>query len=195
MYPDLVLVLGVLPDVIGLVDVVRGEPLGFFGIPARPGTVVLGLDDWKKLYGLFKQAEQGDAPPKGPSRLHAVAHAKWAAWAALRGTGSASSSDQREQAQVLLARGGTFGLLFVALLLLFALLADYLVRKVERMSERVAPMMILLTFMQTTTLLLDVPLSWPRVLRDLFKLLSIVNLNIELARPECVFDINDNVRE
>jgi len=89
----------------------------------------------------------------------------------------------------------TVVLLFSLVLLLFALLADYLAERVAQLSERVAPMMILMTFLQTATMLLDVPLSWPRVLRDLFKLLSIVNLNIELARPECVFDITFKTRQ
>ena len=41
--------------------------------------------DQLKLYALFKQAESGDAPSKGPSRLNAVAYAKWQAWDAKRG--------------------------------------------------------------------------------------------------------------
>ena len=37
-----------------------------------------------QIYALFKQAESGDAPTKAPSRLNAVAFAKWQAWDALR---------------------------------------------------------------------------------------------------------------
>mgnify|MGYP006154267681 CR=1 FL=1 len=33
-----------------------------------------------RLYGLYKAATKGSAPPTGPSRLRAVEHAKWKAW-------------------------------------------------------------------------------------------------------------------
>ena len=37
------------------------------------------------LYACYKQAESGDAPAKGPSRLNAVAFAKWQEWDGKRG--------------------------------------------------------------------------------------------------------------
>eukprot|EP01049_Picozoa_sp_SAG25_P003555 SAG25_NODE_206_length_11883_cov_5.639511_2_plen_389_part_00 len=69
--------------------------------------------------------------------------------------------------------------------LLFGLLVDWLFSRIAHLSERVAPMLILLTFLQTVALLLDVPLSWPQVLVDFINMLSIFNLNLDLAKPEC----------
>ena len=71
---------------------------------------------------------------------------------------------------------------FFVFLLVAGLLADYLFEKVSRLSERVAPILILLTFFQTVSLLLDVPLAWPPELVEFIQALSIFNLNIELMK-------------
>ena len=71
---------------------------------------------------------------------------------------------------------------FFVFLLVAGLLADYLFEKVSRLSERVAPILILLTFFQTVSLLLDVPLEWPPELVEFIQALSIFNLNIELMK-------------
>ena len=42
-----------------------------------------------------------------------------------------------------------------------------------------------MTFFQTLALLLKFSLKWPAGLKDLMNKLSIFNINLELARPEC----------
>ena len=84
---------------------------------------------------------------------------------------------------------------FFASLLSLALVGDYLSNKYSKVSERLAPMMILMTYLQTTSLLLDVPLSWPPALRDLIKFLSIFNFDMDLAKPECSFPMDFKLRQ
>jgi len=67
--------------------------------------------------------------------------------------------------------------------------------KVKRLSERLASALILLTFLQTVALLLDVPLKWPQELIDFIKAISIVNLNLELAKPECSIKLDYLARQ
>ncbi|RQO47463.1 acyl-CoA-binding protein [Variovorax sp. KBW07] len=47
-----------------------------------------------KIYGLFKQASEGDNTAKKPSFSDFVARAKWDAWTAVKGT---SSDDAKQQ--------------------------------------------------------------------------------------------------
>ena len=47
--------------------------------------------------------------------------------------------------------------------------------------------MIVVTFMQTIAILLELKVEWPAALRALMQNLNIFNINIELARPECSF--------
>ena len=47
--------------------------------------------------------------------------------------------------------------------------------------------MIVVTFMQTIAILLELEVEWPAELRSLMQKLNIFNINIELARPECSF--------
>ena len=54
-------------------------------VSASRGLSGLSNTERLKLYALFKQTESGDAPSKGPSRLNAVAFAKWQEWDAKRG--------------------------------------------------------------------------------------------------------------
>ena len=72
-------------------------------------------------------------------------------------------------------------LALVATVLALALFADFIISKVSNLSQRMAPMMILLTFWQTLTLLVDVQLSWPATLRDLISALTIFNFNFTVS--------------
>ena len=45
--------------------------------------------------------------------------------------------------------------------------------------------MILVTFVQTIDVMIDVPLKWPAAVRFVAAGCSIFNLNIELVKPEC----------
>ena len=45
--------------------------------------------------------------------------------------------------------------------------------------------MIAITFFQTLALLLDLDVAWPPTLRRWMSNLNILNVNLELARPEC----------
>lgn len=66
-----------------------------------------------------------------------------------------------------------------------ALAIDRFLTNVKNVSQLLAPALILLTFFQTLAILLQVSLSWPPQLRQLMTYFSFINLNIELARPEC----------
>ena len=70
-------------------------------------------------------------------------------------------------------------------LLVFMFLMDFVMQKVKHISTIVAPFMIILTFCQTVALLLDLEVTWPPQLRILMQQLNVLNINIELARPEC----------
>jgi len=90
---------------------------------------------------------------------------------------------------------GLIAVMVLILLLILGLVADYMFDKVSRLSERVAPLLILLTFFQTVSLLLDVPLKWPPALVDFITALSFVNLNLELAKPECSLKVDFYVKQ
>eukprot|EP01043_Picozoa_sp_COSAG02_P035509 COSAG02_NODE_2548_length_8557_cov_17.177229_2_plen_1173_part_00 len=79
----------------------------------------------------------------------------------------------------ILAVAGVIG--FVVL----ALMADKLLMSVADVSNFIAPLLILMTFFQTLALLLRFSLAWPESLKDLMNKLSVFNINLELARPEC----------
>ena len=56
---------------------------------------------------------------------------------------------------------------------------------VDHLSTIFAPIMICVTFFQTLGLLLDLNVTWPAALKEWMTKFNIVNINIELARPEC----------
>lgn len=59
-------------------------------LPAKPDNETL-----LKLYSLYKQASEGDAPKDGPDNMFDfVGKAKHQAWAALSGTGGTSAMEQ-----------------------------------------------------------------------------------------------------
>ena len=72
-----------------------------------------------------------------------------------------------------------FGILFVTL----AVIADRALAFVPNISQLMAPMMILVTYFQTLSMLAQLELQWPQRLLELIKMLSIFMFNIELAAP------------
>lgn len=58
-------------------------------LPERPDNLTL-----LKLYGLYKQASEGDAQGERPGATDFVARAKWDAWQALNGK---SADDARQE--------------------------------------------------------------------------------------------------
>ena len=60
-------------------------------LPERPDNPTL-----LKIYGLYKQATQGDSPEKRPSFSDFVARAKWDAWTVHKGT----SADDAKQGYI-----------------------------------------------------------------------------------------------
>jgi len=58
-------------------------------LPERPDNTVL-----LKLYALYKQASEGDVEGRRPGFTDLVGRAKYDAWAALKGTGSADAMQQ-----------------------------------------------------------------------------------------------------
>jgi hypothetical protein len=68
--------------------------------------------------------------------------------------------------------------------------ADKLLSGIKNVSELMAPFMILVTFFQTMALLLQISLAWPPELKELLKLMSFINFNIEIMRPDCNIEWN-----
>jgi len=58
-------------------------------LPARPDNPTL-----LKIYGLFKQATQGDNTEKKPSFSDIVARAKWDAWTSRKGLAADAAKQQ-----------------------------------------------------------------------------------------------------
>ena len=68
------------------------------------------------------------------------------------------------------------------------IILDKLLEGEEYLSAIFAPMMILVTFYQTLALLVDLPAHWPPLLKYVLESLQFLNLNIEMAKPECSGD-------
>jgi len=64
-------------------------------------------------------------------------------------------------------------------------IVDRLLRDVNHLSSIFAPIMIVVTFFQTLALLLDLNITWPAHLRAWLSRFNVLNINLELARPEC----------
>lgn len=58
----------------------------------------LGTSHKLRLYALYKQATEGDAPSAGPSRLRVQEHAKWTAWRSVVGLGTSAAQHVYVQA-------------------------------------------------------------------------------------------------
>ena len=65
------------------------------------------------------------------------------------------------------------------------ILLDHLMKGVDHLSTIFAPVMIVVTFFQTLGLLLDLKVMWPAALKEWMSLFNALNINIELAKPEC----------
>ena len=59
------------------------------GLPKRPGNDVL-----LELYGLFKQATEGDVSGKRPGMLDPKGRAKWDAWSGRKGMSAEKARDE-----------------------------------------------------------------------------------------------------
>ena len=59
--------------------------------------------------------------------------------------------------------------------------------QVDHISTITAPGMIIATFCQTIAVFMELDIEWPPRLRRLMQALNILNINIQLARPECTF--------
>ena len=57
--------------------------------------------------------------------------------------------------------------------------------KVKDLGLKLAPLLIWVAFLQTVGLLLDLDIEWPDAVRAVLELVSSINLNIEVMRPEC----------
>ena len=81
------------------------------------------------------------------------------------------------------------------LILLIMISLDHVLGGVAHMSTLMAPVTITISMVQTLYVLLEMELTWPRQLRQFFKLFAFLNLNIQLARPECSgrFSIEDRL--
>jgi hypothetical protein len=80
----------------------------------------------------------------------------------------------------------TILILIAGLILVIVMVAvDYILRDTDHASAIFAPVMICVSFFQTLGLLLDLDIEWPPQLRELLSAFNALNINIELARPEC----------
>ena len=75
----------------------------------------------------------------------------------------------------------------VAAICIAAIMAlfEYLLKGVGHLSTVFAPFTILITFCQTLALLLDLKTPWPPKLKALMQAFSILNFNMEMAKPDC----------
>ena len=64
-------------------------------------------------------------------------------------------------------------------------IGDHLLKEVDHMSTVFAPIMIAVTFFQTLGLLLDLDVTWPPALRRWMSFFNLLNVNLQIARPEC----------
>jgi len=75
----------------------------------------------------------------------------------------------------------------VLIIVVFALLMvamDRALRNVDHLSAFFAPLMVVVSFGQTLSLLLDLDVTWPPRLRALMEMFGVLNINLELIRPE-----------
>ena len=59
---------------------------------------------------------------------------------------------------------------------------------VSTMRELATPALILVTFAQTLSSMLALQMHWPPFVKRLFKMLSVLNVSLEFADPECSFE-------
>lgn len=71
------------------------------------------------------------------------------------------------------------------MLLIIMVAVDHWLKDVDHMSTIFAPIMIVITFFQTLGLLLDLDVAWPPSLRKWMSNFNILNINLQLVRPEC----------
>ena len=64
-----------------------------------------------------------------------------------------------------------------------AVVGDYALAHIDNISQLMAPIMILMTYFQTLSMLVQIELRWPAKIRELLYTLSIFNFNLELAAP------------
>jgi hypothetical protein len=62
---------------------------------------------------------------------------------------------------------------------------DHILKGIGHVSTIFAPAAIIVTFVQTLALLLDLDTPWPPKLKELMQAFSILNVNMEMAKPDC----------
>ena len=77
------------------------------------------------------------------------------------------------------------GMIAFVLILITMVIGDHLLKEVDHMSTVFAPIMIAVTFFQTLGLLLDLDVTWPPALRRWMSMFNLLNVNLQIARPEC----------
>lgn len=80
--------------------------------------------------------------------------------------------------------GRILAIAFVIMVLLMAVL-DHILKGIGHVSTIFAPAAIVVTFVQTLALLLDLDTPWPPALKAWMQAFSILNVNMEMAKPEC----------
>jgi hypothetical protein len=62
---------------------------------------------------------------------------------------------------------------------------DHVLKGIGHVSTIFAPAAIVVTFVQTLALLLDLDTAWPPGLKAWMQAFSILNVNMEMAKPDC----------
>jgi hypothetical protein len=80
--------------------------------------------------------------------------------------------------------GRILAIAFVCMVMLMAVM-DHILKGIGHVSTIFAPAAIIVTFVQTLALLLDLDTPWPPKLKELMQAFSILNVNMEMAKPDC----------
>lgn len=73
----------------------------------------------------------------------------------------------------------------VVVLILALVFVDKAITSMDHFGQKIAPMMVTITFMQMCGTLVDFNLQWPPELKALLSDVNFININVELVSPEC----------
>ena len=76
----------------------------------------------------------------------------------------------------------------VAMLVCISYFAGKMVVRWHVFNQLTTPFIILVTFVQTLSVVIDMDLRWPAFLLEIFRWFNFLTFNLELGRPECTID-------
>ena len=81
-----------------------------------------------------------------------------------------------------------FFVVVVASLVVVSAGAERMMGQTQIISQLATPFIILMTFFQTLSVVIDLDLKWPPILLDWIAFFSFLNFSLELGKPECSID-------